>query len=174
MQLIDADALLKDISAARECGGMDEIVAGTLRRYILRQPVIAQPNEWINMEDRPPEFPGFLDHIMVITCNKNDYVIPMVRERTLVGYEWTERWLFPWNEIYVGPEITHWMQMPKPPNVTENVAFSTTTKSGCEYCSGDPMRPLDRQYGLDHIFPDYKYCPMCGRYLKGKNENECK
>lgn len=44
----------------------------------------------------------------------------------------------------------------------------------CEYCSGDPMRPLDWQYGLDHIFPDYKYCPMCGRYLKGKNENECK
>lgn len=115
MRLIDADALLKDISMARECGGMDEIVARTLRRYILRQPVIAQPNEWINMEDRPPEFPGFLDHIMVITCNKNDYVIPMVRERTLIGYEWTERWLFPWNEIYVGPEITHWMQLPKPP-----------------------------------------------------------
>ncbi len=115
MRLIDADTLLKDISAAKECGGMDEIVAGTLRRYILRQPVIAQPNEWINMEDRPPEFPGFLDHIMVITCNKNDYVIPMVRERTLVGYEWMERWLFPWNEIYVGPEITHWMLLPKPP-----------------------------------------------------------
>ena len=51
MRLIDADALLKDISVARECGGMDEIVAGTLRRYILRQPVIAQPNEWISMED---------------------------------------------------------------------------------------------------------------------------
>ena len=33
----------------------------------------------------------------------------------------------------------------------------------CEYCCGDPMRPLDWQYGLDHIFPDYKYCPMCGR-----------
>ena len=86
MRLIDADVLLKDISEARECGGMDEIVAGTLRRYILRQPVIAQPNEWINMEDRPPEFPGFLDHIMVITCDKNNHIIPdeaveMVMER---------------------------------------------------------------------------------------------
>lgn len=114
MRLIDADALLKDISVARECGGMDEIVAGTLRRYILRQPVIAQPNKWINMEDKPPKFPGFLDHIMVITCDKNDHVIPMVRERILVGYEWVERWLYPWNKIYDGPEITHWMQMPKP------------------------------------------------------------
>lgn len=49
-----------------------------------------------------------------------------------------------------------------------------TLSNDCEYCSGEPMRPLDWQYGLDHIFPDYKYCPMCGRYLKGKNENECK
>ena len=115
MRLIDADALLKDISTAKECGGIDEIVAGTLRRYILRQPVIAQQNEWINMEDSPPEFPGFLDHIMVITCDKNNHIIPMVRERTLVGYEWMERWLFPWHEIYVGPEIIYWMPLPKPP-----------------------------------------------------------
>ena len=55
--------------------------------------------------------------------------------------------------------------------VVEN---ATSEFSECEFCSGDPMRPLDWQYGLDHIFPDYKYCPMCGRYLKGKNENECK
>ena len=115
MRLIDADVLLKDISEARECGGMDEIVAGTLRRYILRQPVITPSNEWINMDDMPPKFPGFLDHIMVITCDKNGYVIPMVRERTLVGYEWAERWLYPWNKIYVGPEITHWMSLPESP-----------------------------------------------------------
>lgn len=51
MRMIDVDALLQDISVARECGGMDEIVAGTLRRYILRQPVIAQPNEWVSVED---------------------------------------------------------------------------------------------------------------------------
>lgn len=81
----------------------------------LEMPTLAPPNEWINMEDRPPEFPGFLDRIMVIACNKNDYVIPMVRERTLVGYEWMERWLYPWNKIYDGPEITHWMPLPESP-----------------------------------------------------------
>ena len=32
---------------------------------------------------------------------------------------------------------------------------------GCEYCSGD-CPPLDWQFGLDHILPNYKYCPMCG------------
>lgn len=33
--------------------------------------------------------------------------------------------------------------------------------TGCEYCSGD-CPPLDWQFGLDHILPNYKYCPMCG------------
>ena len=41
-----------------------------------------------------------------------------------------------------------------------------TLSNYCEYCSGDPMRSLDWQYGLDHIFPDYKYCPMCGRKVR--------
>ena len=82
---------------------------------IRRIGTLTLPNEWVSVEERPPEFPNFLDHIMVITCNKNDYVIPMVRERTLVGYEWVERWLYPWNKIYDGPEITYWTSLPKPP-----------------------------------------------------------
>ena len=41
-----------------------------------------------------------------------------------------------------------------------------TLSNDCEYCSGGPMKPLDWQYGLDHIFPDYKYCPMCGRRVR--------
>ena len=45
-------------------------------------------------------------------------------------------------------------------------APTITLSNDCEYCSGEPMRPLDWQYGLDHIFPDYKYCPMCGRRVR--------
>ena len=41
-----------------------------------------------------------------------------------------------------------------------------TLANDCEYCCGEPMRPLDWQYGLDHIFPDYKYCPMCGKKVR--------
>lgn len=117
MRMIDVDAVLDRYYAEFEkqdiCDGSQD--RDWLMRCIEEAPTLIQPNEWINMEDRPPKFPGFLDHIMVITCDKNDHVIPMVRERTLVGYEWTERWLFPWNEIYMGPEITHWMHLPKPP-----------------------------------------------------------
>ena len=167
MRAIDGNSLAEKVEQAyKSAAGDDRTTLSYVLDLIADMPTITPPDEWINMEERPPEFPGFLDHIMVITCNKNDYVIPMVRERTLVGYEWMERWLFPWNEIYVGPEITHWMMLPKPPKGTEDVAFSATTKSGCEYCCGEPMRPLDWQYGLDHIFPDYKYCPMCGRRVR--------
>ena len=43
---------------------------------------------------------------------------------------------------------------------------TVTLSNECECCSGEPIRPLDWQYGLDHIFPDYKYCPMCGRRVR--------
>lgn len=42
---------------------------------------------------------------------------------------------------------------------------------GCEYCLPQcgpkpPSPPLDWQYGLNDILPDYKFCPMCGRKMR--------
>ena len=34
--------------------------------------------------------------------------------------------------------------------------------NGCAYCMDDDCSPLDWQFGLDHILPNYKFCPMCG------------
>ena len=45
MRAIDADKMLDDITAAEEHGGMGAIVAGTLRRYVMRQPTLTPPNE---------------------------------------------------------------------------------------------------------------------------------
>ena len=45
MRPVDADKLLDNITAAKECGGMGAIVAGTLRRYVMRQPTITPQNE---------------------------------------------------------------------------------------------------------------------------------
>ena len=45
-------------------------------------------------------------------------------------------------------------------------AHTITLSTDCESCSGEPMRPLDWQCGLDYIFPDYKYCTMCGRRVR--------
>ena len=45
---------------------------------------------------------------------------------------------------------------------------------GCEYCRPDDCcSPLSWQYGLDHIFPDYRFCPMCGRDLRRKEDGGC-
>ena len=52
---IDADRLLDDITAAEEHGGMGAVVAGTLRRYVMRQPTLTPPNEWVSVEERLPE-----------------------------------------------------------------------------------------------------------------------
>ena len=117
MRAIDGDAVLDRYYAEFEkqdiCDGSQD--KDWLMRCIKEAPTLTTPSEWISMEDRTPEFTGFLDHIMVITCDKNGHVMPMVRERILVGYGWMERWLYPWNKIYDGPEITHWMPLPKPP-----------------------------------------------------------
>lgn len=48
--------------------------------------------------------------------------------------------------------------------------MNTETKNPCNYCCDeDTCMPLDWQYGLDHIFPDYNYCLMCGRKLNHGN-----
>lgn len=113
---IDKETMLGLIIKAKRTDPETGSFAEWLAEYLVEHlPTLTPPSEWVSVEERPPEFPGFLDHIMVITCDKNDHVIPMVRERTLVGYEWKERWLFPWNEIYDGPEITHWMLLPESP-----------------------------------------------------------
>ena len=49
-RMIDADELLDDITAAEEHGGMGAVIAGTLRRYVIRQPTLTPPNEPLTCE----------------------------------------------------------------------------------------------------------------------------
>ena len=45
----------------------------------------------------------------------------------------------------------------------EDKALAARLDVGCPWCD-DPCVPrLDWEAGLDHILPDYQYCPMCGR-----------
>jgi hypothetical protein len=43
-------------------------------------------------------------------------------------------------------------------------------EKGCKYCND--VCALDWQYGLDHILPDYRFCPMCGCELVKRLEVE--
>ena len=49
-RMIDADKLLDDITAAEEHGGMGAVIAGTLRRYVMRQHTLTPPNEPLTLE----------------------------------------------------------------------------------------------------------------------------
>ena len=54
-RVIDVDKLLDDITAAEDHGGMGAVIAGTLKRYVMRQPILTPPNEWVSVEERLPE-----------------------------------------------------------------------------------------------------------------------
>ena len=53
VRLIDANALIEDVTAAEENAGMGAVVAGTLRRYVDRRPTIDPESlrptgKWLN------------------------------------------------------------------------------------------------------------------------------
>ena len=45
--------------------------------------------------------------------------------------------------------------------------------AGCPYCTPTCMPPLNWQYELYHAFPDYRFCPMCGRDMRRKEDGSC-
>ena len=109
---IDANALHAEISKWSE----SVMYKDWVQSAIANAPTITPPNEWVSVEERPPEFPNqTCNEIMVIAYIKNGYVMPMVYTRGQVGGETSEVWLYPWDKIYVGPEITHWMSLPESP-----------------------------------------------------------
>ena len=59
----------------------------------------------------------------------------------------------------------HWK---KTHGIVKTLTAERDRNQGCEYCQPDDCcSPLSWQYGLDHIFPDYRFCPMCGRKIGG-------
>lgn len=79
-------------------------------------------NEWVSVEERLPELPE-KDWCskMVISCDKNGHVAPMIWERAQVRGKMIERWKYHWDRIYDGAGITHWMPLPAPPGEGNNV-----------------------------------------------------
>ena len=85
-------------------------------------PTLTPPNEWVSVEERLPELPE-KDWCskMVISCDKNGHVAPMIWERAQVRGKMIERWKYHWDRIYDGAGITHWMPLPAPPGEGNNV-----------------------------------------------------
>ena len=113
VRLIDANALLDDIAAAVKNAGMGAVIAGTLKRYVLRRPVIDPESlrpQWISVKDRLPE-------------KKSDVLMLFEFGNMAVGYwhdgdeDCTFWCAYTDDGFYTDcdSEPTHWMPLPEPP-----------------------------------------------------------
>lgn len=95
---------------------------GRVMYCVEHMPTLTPQNEWVSVEERLPELPE-KDWCskMVISCDKNGHVAPMIWERAQVRGKMIERWKYHWDRIYDGAGITHWMPLPAPPGEGNNV-----------------------------------------------------
>lgn len=118
VRAIDLDALKKYIKKT----DLTAVERGALLQAISNMPTLTPQNEWVSVEERLPELPE-KDWCskMVISCDKNGHVAPMIWERAQVRGKMIERWKYHWDRIYDGAGITHWMPLPAPPGEGNNV-----------------------------------------------------
>lgn len=81
------------------------------------------PVVWIPVTDRLPEAGtrsnGWGDVTVIATNGK--FVRPLIYERAIVRGKVVWRWKWPWDRIYDGNPVTHWMPLPEPPKgVSDN------------------------------------------------------
>lgn len=114
---IDANELMVEIQVCSWDSEQDKERAEDL---VLGMPTLTPPNEpltgWVSVEERLPELQG-KDRCskMVIACDKNGHVAPMIWERAQIRGKKIERWKYYWDRIYDGAGITHWRPLPAPP-----------------------------------------------------------
>lgn len=119
---IDADRLLDDITAAEEHGGMGAVVAGTLRRYVMRQPTLTPPNEWVSVDERLPEYnpgTGAKSYWVAKKDNAGNWQMK-IAQYCDYGYAMTmdvetEVTWRDWDFTKIA-NVTHWMLLPAPPD----------------------------------------------------------
>ena len=126
-RMIDADELLDDITAAEEHGGMGAVIAGTLRRYVIRQPTLTPPNEWVSVEERLPKYNIREDGELISSkilcyCETDKTVHLVVSQKFYTGrkgeivhpaFRYYDEW---GDEI---ENVSHWMPLPAPPKKEE-------------------------------------------------------
>ena len=112
MRPVDADKMLDDITAAKERSGMGAIVAGTLRRYVMRQPTLTSPNKWVSVEERLPE--NYTDVLCWYEYFRyGDY--NRMYQTYGIGYCINGQW---GGEVSNGTKckVLYWQPLPTPPN----------------------------------------------------------
>ena len=101
---IDVDKLLDDITAAEGHGGMGAVIAGTLKRYVMRQPILTPPNEWVSVDNKLPK-----NGVPVLIGNPHwDYPV-------VASYAGSGVWMDSWHQKMTFTP-TCWMPLPAPFN----------------------------------------------------------
>ena len=119
-RMIDADRLLRELTALSHGQVWPGWTYDGIRLLIERQPTLTPPNEWVSVEERLPELPdASWCSRSVIVCDNDSNVAPLLWARAQVRGKTVERWRYHWGRIYDGPEITHWMPLPEPPEKEE-------------------------------------------------------
>ena len=101
-EYIEREALLEDIQAAVENGGMGSMVAGALKRYVTRVPAadVAPVQKWIPVTERLPEEEGL-------------YLVAVVNDHER-RYSKTA-WYHGHGNWFLHQKVTNWMPLPEPP-----------------------------------------------------------
>lgn len=112
-EYIEREALLEDIQAAVENGGMGGMVAGALKRYVTRVPAadVAPVQKWISVKDRLPR-DG--EYVIVVASGKCEN-ITLVDAIEFAEFDMSEGWILEMWPEWENPKITYWMPSPEPP-----------------------------------------------------------
>ena len=113
MRAIDADKMLDDITAAEKHRGMGAVVAGTLRRYIMRQPALTQLNEWVSVENAlPPEH----EPVLCIVSGKPKANIILEEAYQLGSWNKADGWIIDEYLDWEDADVSWWRKLPEPPD----------------------------------------------------------
>lgn len=110
MRMIDADRILRELTALSHGQVWPGWTYEGIRLLIERQPTITPPNEWVSVEERLPEQENtqvlMTDGAMCYISSRNS----MVRFLDCEG-------IFIPGKAGKGVKITHWRPLPAPPDL---------------------------------------------------------
>ena len=145
---IDVDKLLDDITAAEGHGGMGAVIAGTLKRYVMRQPILTPPNEPMTLEQLR-EMDG--EPVWIVDVGPHKWYGPgwaiVDRDNCLV------RTVKNWNAVFFESYGERWLAYRRPPEV---LAISQAIVYGhCDKCG---FLPQCSTQGEAFQFPVFAWC----------------
>ncbi len=112
-RMIDADRLLRELTALSHGQVWPGWTYDGIRLLIERQPTLTQPNEWVSVENAlPPEHEPVL---CIVSGNPNPN-ITLDDAYQLGSWNKADGWIIDEWLDWEGANVTWWMKLPEPPD----------------------------------------------------------